>query len=171
MLGVALRQQDSRVDVDGPAPERGELVAPYLNVPDPLGVGRALRGRDEVNDRDPNGATRARARRLPVAGATRADVYRLHVAVEIAGRDLERLLAPVVEVDPDPVAVRAARFLVHVDDRLGEVVSGRQLGERRGVAERGAVNDGRPAGRQLFQVHGEERGSGGRDCETRLRLP
>ena len=101
----------------------------------------------------------------------RVDADLLRLAVEIAGRDVPVLPFPLVVVHPHGVAVGALELGVDVDERLHEVVAGRQvLQARHRRAQIGRVDDGGLSRRQVLDVAAEERRAGAADLQARLAL-
>ena len=85
-------------------------------------------------------------------------MYLLDFAIEVAGRAVELLAFPLVEVHPDGVAVGAVTLRVNGNECLDVIIAGGDIGEALGrVTERRAVNYRRVAGLELDDVGAEQR--------------
>ena len=93
----------------------------------------------------------------------------LHIAVEVAGRDVEKPPAH-VPMHPDGAPVAALTLCIDIEHRLNVVIARRQLGETiNRMPECSLIYNGGLTGLKTFGIYAENRNGVRRYLKARLR--
>jgi hypothetical protein len=131
VLSIALWENDRRAEINRHAPKPAQQFALDLNSFHPVGLFWRIRLRYHAIHQHAYFVVRALI-----------DAYLLNIAIEIAGRDVEKTPSH-IPVDPDRAAVAALTFRIHVQDRLDIVVACWHLGETLDWMPKGGLIDDR----------------------------
>src|SRR6185437_6520894 len=146
MIGVSLRQQHRRVNINRMSPELRQLLALDADMLHPLGI---LRRRWCWNDM---GELQARDPRIP-------NMNRHGIAVEISLSDLKRCLLSIVDRNPDRMSIGTVQLGVDIQNSLRVVIAFRQICEFPRIAAYLRVNHRGPTRLPVADVDAENLGA------------